>query len=105
MEKERAPEAAEELAHAVSPEGDAAPEEPSFHHRPGISSRRTVLLCALIFLTAFGCRLLSWQDNRLEARKVQTMVTEGYKHTARLLGAGGVASFFSASSPLADPNH
>jgi hypothetical protein len=52
-----------------------------------------------------GCRLLSWQDNRFEARKVQTAVTEGYKHTGRLLQAGGLASFFSRNSPLSDPNH
>jgi hypothetical protein len=51
------------------------------------------------------CRLLSWHDNRFEARKVQTQVTEGYKHTARLLQQGGIASFFSPSSPLNDPNH
>ncbi len=93
MEKERAP---EELAHADSPAGG----EPAFRHR-----RRIILICSLIFLLAFVCRLLSWQDNRLEARKVQTMVTEGYKHTARLLGEGGVSSFFSPSSALADPNH
>jgi hypothetical protein len=103
MEKEKAPEAAEELAHAVSPEGDVPVEEPPFHRRPKTS--RIVLVCALVFLAAFVCRLLSWQDNRFEARKVQTAVTEGYKHTARILSEGGVSSFFSPSSPLADPNH
>jgi hypothetical protein len=103
MEKEKAPEAAEELAHAVSPEGDVSVEEPPFHHRP--RTGRIVLLCSLVFLAAFVCRLLSWQDNRFEARKVQTMVTEGYKRTARILREGGVSSFFSPSSPLADPNH
>jgi hypothetical protein len=103
MEKEKAPEAAEELAHAVPPEGDAPVEEPPFHHRP--QTGRIILLCSLVFLVAFVCRLLSWQDNRFEARKVQTAVTEGYKHTARILREGGVSSFFSPSSPLADPNH
>ncbi len=93
MEKEKTP---EELAQADSP----ADGERTSRHR-----RRIILICSLIFLLAFACRLLSWQDNRLEARKVQTMVTEGYKHTARLLREGGVASFFSAASPLADPNH
>ncbi|HUQ30776.1 MAG TPA: glycosyltransferase family 39 protein, partial [Pyrinomonadaceae bacterium] len=58
-----------------------------------------------IFLVAMGCRLLSWHDNRYEARKVQTAVTEGYKHTGRLLQQGGLSSFFSANSPLSDPNH
>jgi hypothetical protein len=67
--------------------------------------KQVVITCVLIFFVALGCRLLSWQDNRYEARKVQTQVTEGYKHTARLLEQGGVHSFFSANSPLGDPNH
>ncbi|HEV7373675.1 MAG TPA: glycosyltransferase family 39 protein [Pyrinomonadaceae bacterium] len=67
--------------------------------------KQTIITCALIFFVALGCRLLSWHDNRFEARRVQTQVTEGYKHTARLLQAGGIRSFFSASSPLSDPNH
>ncbi|HYG82802.1 MAG TPA: glycosyltransferase family 39 protein [Pyrinomonadaceae bacterium] len=103
MEKEKAPEAAAELAQAVPPRGDASVEEPPSHHRP--RRGRIILICSLIFLAAFVCRLLSWQDNRFEARKVQTMVTHGYKHTARLLREGGVPSFFSPSSPLSDPNH
>jgi hypothetical protein len=72
---------------------------------PKTSRRRILLICSLIFLVATGCRLLSWHDNRFEARKVQTAVTEGYKHTARLLQQGGISSFFSRNSPLADPNH
>lgn len=103
MEKEKAPEAAKELPRDTSPEGDPSVEEPPSHHRP--KTGRIVLLCSLVFLTALVCRLLSWQDNRFEARKVQTIVTEGYKHTARVLREGGVNSFFSPSSPLADPNH
>ncbi|HEY0378584.1 MAG TPA: glycosyltransferase family 39 protein [Pyrinomonadaceae bacterium] len=97
MEKEKAPEEATASPRDLPVEGSPA------HRRPG--SGRIVLICALVFLAAFVCRVLSWQDNRFEARKVQTMVTEGYKHTARVLREGGVSSFFSASSPLADPNH
>jgi hypothetical protein len=70
-----------------------------------ITRKQTVITCALIFFVALGCRLLSWHDNRFEAQKVQTQVTEGYKHTARLLQQGGVRSFFSANTPLSDPNH
>jgi hypothetical protein len=70
-----------------------------------LTSKQAIITCALIFFVALGCRLLSWHDNRFEARKVQTQVTEGYKHTARLLQQGGVRSFFSANSPLSDPNH
>ncbi len=68
-------------------------------------NRRVLLSCVVIFLVATGSRLLSWQDNRFEARKVQTAVTEGYKHTGRLLQQGGISSFFSRNSPLSDPNH
>jgi hypothetical protein len=67
--------------------------------------RRLVICALIIFLVAFGVRLLAFQDNALEALKVQSAVTEGYRHTGRLLREGGLASFFSASSPLADPNH
>jgi hypothetical protein len=67
--------------------------------------RRLVTSALVIFLVAFGIRLLAWQDNAREALKVQSAVTEGYKHTGRLLREGGIASFFSASSPLADPSH
>lgn len=69
------------------------------------SARRLIISGLIIFLVAFGVRLLAWQDNRYEARKVQTAVTEGYRHTGRLLLEGGIKSFFSSSSPLADPNH
>ncbi|MBA2733467.1 MAG: glycosyltransferase family 39 protein, partial [Acidobacteria bacterium] len=75
---------------------------------PGKSSlgnRRILITCAAIFIVALGCRLLSWHDNRFEARKVQTAVTDGYKHTGRLLQQGGISSFFNANSPLGDPNH
>lgn len=68
-------------------------------------NRRVLISCAVIFIVAMGCRWLSWQDNRFEARKVQTAVTEGYKHTGRLLQQGGVSAFFSRDSPLSDPNH
>ncbi len=73
---------------------------------PRRSPSRSILLCSfIIFLVAFGVRLLAFEDNRHEALKVQTAVTEGYRHTGRLLREGGISSFFSASSPLADPNH
>jgi hypothetical protein len=70
------------------------------------ASRRRVLvvLCASVFLLAFGVRLLVWHDARLEAARVQSEVTKDYKHVARLLADGGVASFFSSTSPLADYN-
>src|SRR5258707_2005732 len=53
---------------------------------------------------AFGVRLLSWHDTRLEVGKVQTAVTADYQHVAQLLRQGGIASFLSSSSPLSDLN-
>jgi hypothetical protein len=67
--------------------------------------RKTIITCAIIFFVALSARLLSWQDNRFEARKVQSEVTESYKHTGRLLQQGGIRSLFAADSPLSDPNH
>jgi len=70
----------------------------SFFHRTCFG------ICLLIFLTAFGVRLLSWHDTRLEVGKVQTAVTGDYQHVAQLLRQGGLASFVSSSSPLGDLN-
>src|SRR5256886_10858485 len=61
-------------------------------------------ICFLIFLLAFGVRLLSWHDTRLEVGKVQTGVTADYKRVAELLREGSVASFLSSSSRLSDLN-
>lgn len=58
----------------------------------------------IIFLTALGVRLLSWQDTRREVWKVQTGVVQDYRRVAHLLLAGGAGSFFSQTSPLSDPN-
>jgi hypothetical protein len=64
-----------------------------------------VTLAVAIFLLAFGVRVLSWHDTRLEVGKVQTAVTADYKRISQLLSAGGLRSFFSSSSPLADLNN
>ena len=61
--------------------------------------------CALVFLFAFGVRVLSWQDTRFEVGKVQTGVTAAYEHMAQLLRQGGALSFFRPTSPLADLNY
>src|SRR6266576_5806119 len=71
----------------------------TFHSR-----RARVAICTLIFLTAFGVRLLFWHDTRLEVGKVQTAVTSDYQHVAQLLRQGGITSFLSSSSPLSDLN-
>src|ERR671917_2155718 len=66
--------------------------------------RSLVVAASLVFVVAFGVRWLALQDARLEYGKVQWAVTAGYKRVARLLSEGGVASFFSPSSPLASPD-
>src|SRR6266704_1177923 len=72
--------------------------------REAFSRKTCVALCVLIFLVAFGVRVLSWHDTRLEVGKVQTGVTADYQRVAQLLRQGGVASFLSSSSPLSDLN-
>src|SRR5215831_13426584 len=63
------------------------------------------IACAFIFLLAFAVRALTWHDTRLEVGKVQTAVVADYQRVARLLREGGVRSFFSQASPLADLNN
>jgi len=64
-----------------------------------------VALGVIIFLVAFGVRVLTWHDTRLEVGKVQTSVVADYQRVALLLRQGGLSSFFSRSSPLADLNN
>jgi Dolichyl-phosphate-mannose-protein mannosyltransferase len=92
-------------ASEVSPESEQSGEISSPDASGKTKRRRIILICSIIFLVAMGSRLLSWHDNRYEARKVQTAVTDGYKHTGRLLQQGGIKAFFSRDSPLSDPNH
>src|SRR6266550_4691828 len=80
-------------------------DPPEFHSSDRLPSVRARLaLCVLIFLVAFGVRVLSWHDTRLEVGKVQTAVTGDYQRVAQLLRQGGAASFLSSSSPLSDLN-
>src|ERR1700730_11086738 len=75
-----------------------------FYFVPELLRNRVVLVLA-IFLLAFGVRLLSWHDTRLEVGKIQTAVTGDYKRVTQLLKQGGLASFLSSSSPLSDLNN
>lgn len=67
--------------------------------------RARLLIALVIFLLAFGVRVLSWHDTRLEVGKVQTVVVADYQRVAQLLREGGLRSFFSSSAPLADLNN
>ncbi|MDQ3744856.1 MAG: glycosyltransferase family 39 protein, partial [Acidobacteriota bacterium] len=64
--------------------------------------RRKCVAFALVFVAAFGVRLLCWQDARFEAAQVQTAVTNNYQHLAALLRQNGAASFFDPSSPTSE---
>lgn len=66
--------------------------------------KRLITASIIVFLLAFGVRLLSLHDTRREVGRIQSVVVNDYKHVARLLLDGGVASFFSRSSPLANLN-
>ncbi len=74
----------------------------SLRNRP--SRRVRFAICLLIFLTAFGVRVLSWHDTRLDVGKVQTAVSGDYQRVAQLIRQGGIAGFLSSSSPLSDLN-
>lgn len=66
--------------------------------------RRIIILSLVIFLLATGVRLLSWHDTQGEVWNVQTVVVDDYRNIARLFRQGGISSFLSRSSPLANPN-
>jgi len=72
---------------------------------PAFSLSTRLALCALIFLLAFAVRALTWHDTRLDVGKIQTSVVADYQRVAGLIHEGGVSSFFSQSSPLADLNN
>src|SRR5687768_1496874 len=77
------------------------------HARDGRRSpaaRRRAAAFGLVFLAAFGVRLVCWAGARFEARAVQSAVAENYKHLARLLGANGAASFYDPSSTTSEPD-
>src|SRR6476660_9761863 len=73
--------------------------------KTGPKLRARLVVAVIIFLLAFGVRVLTWHDTRLEVGKVQTSVVADYQRVALLLRQGGVASFFSRASPLADLNN
>src|SRR6266478_9880104 len=83
----------------------AAETKDTIHLRLVPTFRARLITVLIIFLVAFGVRVLSWHDTRLEVGKVQTAVTADYKRISQLLSEGGIRSFFSSSSSLADLNN
>ncbi len=83
-----------------------------FERGAGASLRKRAVLGFVIFLLALGVRVMSWQDTRHEAGRVQKQfrvsdeeVPDGYKQTGRLLLEGGLGAFFNPASPLSEPDH
>ena len=91
------------MASAATRPTDAVEGVPQGGERAGRRRRRAVAF-GLVFAAAFGVRLLCWADVRYEAPKVQTAVTQNYRHMARLLAEHGVASFFDPASPTSEPD-
>ena len=65
--------------------------------------KRLLVICAVIFLVAFGVRFLSWQDNRRDVWRVETFVTAGYKESAHKLVHGELRAFVSDLDDMAHP--
>lgn len=91
---------------------ESAGSSPPLNERKAIPSRSFISLLRsrsaigiAIFLLAFGVRVLTWHDTRLEVGKVQTSVVGDYQRIADLIRDGGLRSFFSSSSALADLNN
>ena len=68
-----------------------------------MSRQRLLVFCAVVFLVAVGVRFLSWQDNRREVGKVQTLVTADYQDSARQLRRGDLRVFFSDLNHMEHP--
>ncbi|MBA3354939.1 MAG: glycosyltransferase family 39 protein [Pyrinomonadaceae bacterium] len=68
------------------------------------AGRQRIIIAILVFLSAFGVRLLVWQNKRTEVPQVQTRVAENYKHLARLLQQNGLTSLCDASSTTSNPD-
>jgi hypothetical protein len=69
-----------------------------------ISRTRRVLIFAVLFLTAFGVRLLHWQDNRPLFPKVFIGMVRQYRDNAQLLLKGDWKAFVAGPAPPADAN-
>ncbi len=88
----------------TSPEQRPEGLERHAHGNFRAGARRRAVAFALVFAAAFGVRLLCWRDARFEAYKVQSAVSQNYRHFARLLGENGAASFYDPSSTTSEPD-
>jgi hypothetical protein len=71
---------------------------------PGRLSRRGIVIaCMVIFLLAFGVRLLQWQNSKREADLSMTGLVARYQKEARFLLDGDFTSFIYGSRTGANP--
>jgi len=68
-----------------------------------VTRKQRILICLALFLFAFAIRTLTWQDNWLDALKVQTSVTHRYKESARQLVNGEFKTFLTDVPRLGHP--
>jgi 4-amino-4-deoxy-L-arabinose transferase-like glycosyltransferase len=87
-----------------SPASGSTDAQPRLSQNHTKEARRRAVAFGLIFAAALGVRLLCWNDVRGEVWKVQTSVTDNYKHLARLLRENGAASFFDPASKTSEPD-
>jgi len=69
-----------------------------------VRPKQIAVIGALIFLAAFGGRLLVWQNNGDNADKVMTGLTAAYKTDAQALLEGDVTTFLNGPMPPTDAN-
>lgn len=55
--------------------------------------KKLIAICVLLWLVAFGVRVLSWQDNRLDVSKVEWLIADEYKEAGVLLSHGEVSAY------------
>jgi hypothetical protein len=66
-------------------------------------TRSIIILGVSLFIIAFAVRLLTWQDNRFEVKKLETYVTDEYRTGARQLASGDFKAYASNLNHLSHP--
>jgi len=58
-----------------------------------VNRKRLLITCVGLWLAAFGIRVLSWQDNRLDAGKVEWVIAAEYREAGTLISQGEISSY------------
>jgi hypothetical protein len=65
--------------------------------------RKVIAVCVLLWLVAVAVRLLNWQDNRLDASRVEWAVAAEYRESATLLSHGDFSAYLYSLPFLTHP--